>query len=92
MRASCLTQLQNRSQGKIAARSYAYLMSRNSLEFARRAAGVRGIVTGFLGLSRVALRLLRQERRPSATPEDRARAAIRVAGMRRGAVDFIRRR
>jgi GT2 family glycosyltransferase len=72
--------------------AYAYLLTRNGLEYARRAAGWRGVATSLGERSREASNALRVWASPRSSREARAANRVLLAALRRGVVDFARRR
>jgi GT2 family glycosyltransferase len=72
--------------------AYAYLLTRNGLEYARRAAGVRGVVATLRDRGREGWQALRVIGSPRSTSAARAANRLRLAATARGAFDFARRR
>jgi hypothetical protein len=72
--------------------AYAYLLTRNGLEYARRAAGWRGVARSLGERAREAWNALRVWASPRSSREARAANRVLLAALRRGVVDFARRR
>jgi GT2 family glycosyltransferase len=72
--------------------AYEYLTSRNGLEFARLLSGNRGVVGAVYRYARESLNLLFIWLSPRSDRARRRLASIRLTGMWRGTLDFVRRR
>ena len=73
--------------------AYAYLMTRNGLDYRRRVGGVRGVVAGIYAQARVLMRLARVTARGAARRADDQRSARDEARARAlGVADFLRGR
>jgi GT2 family glycosyltransferase len=72
--------------------AYAYLLARNGLEYARRAAGARGVARALGERAREAWQALRVIASPRSEASARAANRVRLAATARGVFDFARRR
>jgi GT2 family glycosyltransferase len=72
--------------------AFAYLMSRNGLEYARRGAGALGILAAVQRALNESWSLVRSCVRPSSTREERTSARIKLIATWVGVLDFARRR
>jgi GT2 family glycosyltransferase len=72
--------------------AYAYLLARNGLEYARRAAGPRGVARALGERAGEAWQALRVIASPRSEPSARAANRVRLAATARGVFDFARRR
>ena len=72
--------------------AYAYLMTRNGLDYRRRVGGVRGVLAGIYGQARVFMRLARVSARSGAPAEARRSARDEARARAWGVADFLRGR
>jgi GT2 family glycosyltransferase len=72
--------------------AYAYLLTRNGLEYSRRAAGARGVARVLGERAREGWQAARVLASPRSTPAARAANRLRLAATARGVADFARRR
>ena len=72
--------------------AYAYLLTRNGLEYARRAAGARGVARVLAERARESFQALRVVASPRSTAAARAANRVRLGATARGIADFARRR
>jgi GT2 family glycosyltransferase len=72
--------------------AYRYLLARNGLEYARRAAGMRGVVTGLADRTRDVGQAVRVLLSPRSTPAAREANRLVIAATGRGVMDFARGR
>jgi len=72
--------------------AYAYLMTRNGLDYRRRVGGARGVAAGIYGQVRLLVRLAQAGARRTAPAETRRSARAEVLARAWGVADFLRGR
>lgn len=83
---------EHETSGSIRPGAYAYLRTRNGLEYARRAAGARGVAAGFWRTTCELVPHLRISASRRSPAEAKTVAQVRARGIARGIFDFVRRR